>query len=173
MPSEHTPQVTGPELLDAPPPSAGGVCIGTLVSAEPGAGLRVVYPGHGWDPVAARSTVAVTPSAVGQQVVLAFEQSDPQRPVVLGVLQTAPVHEPPPQAPVPQEHAAVLPAGANRQVRVDGRTVCIEAERELVLQCGKSSILLRASGEVVVKGLKIVSRARRTNKIKGGNVLIN
>lgn len=162
----------GPELLEAPPAAAGGLCVGTLVSAEPGGGIRVVYPGlDGWDPLSARSTVSVTPRDVGRQVVLAFEQSDPRRPIVLGLLQPNPVQSA--DAEPAEVGTGALEQNAKRRVQVDGRTVRIEAERELVLQCGKSSIVLRASGEVVVKGLKIVSRARQTNKIKGGNVLIN
>jgi hypothetical protein len=172
MAQENASRRAGAELLDIPAVPAGGVCVGTLVSAEPGAGLRVVYPGaDGWDPLPARSTVIVAPDAVGRQVVLAFEQGDARRPIVLGVLQPNPVREEPESTGEAQ--AAVLPKDVDRRVRVDGRTVHIKADRELVLQCGKSSITLRAGGEVYVKGLKIVSRARQTNKIKGGNVLIN
>lgn len=172
MEAKHPPQAAGTELLEAPPALSGGVCVGTLVSAESRSGLCVVYPGpDGWDPLPARSTVTVAPRDVGRQVVLAFEQGDPRRPIVLGVLQLDPV-----QADSNEPYkttAGMLPNSTDRRVQVDGRTVQIEAERELVLQCGKSSIVLRASGEVVVKGMKIVSRARQTNKIKGGNVLIN
>ncbi len=169
MEAKRQPEASGPELLDAPPVAMGSLCVGTLVRAEPGVGLRVVYPGpDGWDPVDAHATVVVTPSDVGRQVVLAFP-GDSRRPVVLGVLQPNPV-----RADDAERQAVVgtLPEHA-RRVRVDGRAVEIEAERELVLRCGKSSIVLRASGEVVIKGTKIVSRARETNKIKGGNVLIN
>lgn len=168
MEAKRQPEAGGPELLDTAPTVASGLCLGTLVSAVPSAGLRVVYPGpDGWDPVEAHATVAVTPGDVGRQVVLAFP-GDPRRPVVLGVLQPNPVRADDAEAQV----AGTLPERA-RQVRVDGETVEIAAERELVLRCGKSSITLRAGGEVVVKGMKIVSRARSTNKIKGGNVLIN
>jgi hypothetical protein len=168
MEAKRQPGASGPELLDAPPATASGLCLGTLVSAVPGAGLRVVYPGpDGWDPVEAHATVVVTPGDVGRQVVLAFP-GDPRRPVVLGVLQPNPV-----RAGEAPQTAVAQPDSPERQVRVDGRAVEIEAERELVLRCGKSSITLRAGGDIVVKGMKIVSRARTTNKIKGGNVLIN
>ena len=169
MEAKRQPEASGPELLDAPQAAASGLCLGTLVSAVPGAGLRVVYPGpDGWDPVEAHATVAVTPGDVGRQVVLAFP-GDPRRPVVLGVLQQNPVRA---NDADMQAAAGTLPERA-RQVRVDGKAVEIEAERELVLRCGKSSITLRAGGDVIVKGMRIVSRARATNKIKGGNVLIN
>jgi hypothetical protein len=58
-------------------------------------------------------------------------------------------------------------------VTVDGRQVTLEGRDEVVLRCGQSSITLTKDGRVVVKGVEIVSRASRTNKIKGGNVNIN
>lgn len=171
MNTEQRTQLTGPELLDDAPVAGGGVILGTLVSVEPGVGLCVVYPGPGgWDPIPARSTVSVSTGQVGQQVVLAFERGDSHRPIVLGVLQTQPIQGEDARS---EGGIAQLSKGVDRRVQVDGQRVRIEAERELILQCGQSSILLRASGEVVVKGLKITSRARQTNKIKGGNVLIN
>ena len=49
----------------------------------------------------------------------------------------------------------------------------IEANKQLKLKCGQSSIVMRRDGKLVVKGLDIVSRAKRNNKIKGGSVHIN
>lgn len=148
-----------------------GVQIGTLASVE--GGVRVVVLGtSGWAPVPARSVLALGPKDVGRQAVLAFEDGDPQRPIVLGLLQASLVQPKEESSSEEVQLSARMDTSA-RDVQVDGRAVQIEAERELVLACGKSSITLRASGEVVIKGLKITSRARQANKIKGGNVLIN
>jgi len=49
----------------------------------------------------------------------------------------------------------------------------IEAKRQLDLKCGKSSVVLRRDGKLVVKAVDVVSRAKRNNKIKGGSVQIN
>lgn len=117
------------------------------------------------EPVAARSTVSVTPQDVGREVVLLFENGDPERPIILGLVQAEPVRT--------AEAMGRLARDARRSVQVDGQRVQIEAERELVLQCGKSSITLRSDGQIYVRGMKIVSRARGTHKIKGANVLIN
>lgn len=51
--------------------------------------------------------------------------------------------------------------------------VVIEAKKELTLKCGESSIAMRRGGKVLVKAIDVVSRAKRTNKIKGGSVRIN
>lgn len=51
--------------------------------------------------------------------------------------------------------------------------VVIEAKKQLDLKCGKSSIMLKTNGKLIVKAVDIVSRAKRNNKIKGGSVNIN
>jgi len=56
---------------------------------------------------------------------------------------------------------------------MDGRRVVLDASDEIVLQCGRGSITLTADGRIVIKGVDVVSRALRTNKIKGGTVNIN
>ena len=53
------------------------------------------------------------------------------------------------------------------------RSVVIEAKKELTLRCGDSVIQLRRDGKLLVKGVEVVSRAKSTNKIKGGSVQIN
>jgi hypothetical protein len=49
----------------------------------------------------------------------------------------------------------------------------VEAKKRIDLKCGKSSIVMRRDGKLVVKGVDVVSRAKRNNKIKGGSVNIN
>jgi hypothetical protein len=49
----------------------------------------------------------------------------------------------------------------------------VQAEQQLVLTCGESQIILRHDGKVLIKGIDVVSRATRTQKIKGGSVQIN
>ncbi|MEM9666748.1 MAG: DUF6484 domain-containing protein [Bacteroidota bacterium] len=140
----------------------GGVCVGTLVDLHAEQGPRVVHPADAsWTPLAARSIVPLTADQAGASVVLAFDQGDPARPIILGVLQ--------PTAAV----QTTLPPRQPRHVQADERTLVLEAERTLELRCGRSSITLHADGRVYIKGIDVVSRARQTNKIKGGNVRIN
>lgn len=54
----------------------------------------------------------------------------------------------------------------------DGR-VRLAAPDELVLRCGKASVVLRKDGRVTVKGTRIVSASTGPHKIKGASVELN
>ncbi len=49
----------------------------------------------------------------------------------------------------------------------------IEAGRALTIRCGAGSIRLRHDGRVLIEGLDVVTRATRTNRITGGQVVVN
>lgn len=70
-----------------------------------------------------------------------------------------------------EELEATLPA--TPAVEVDRKRVELEASDEIRLTCGKSSLVLRRDGTVVLRGVTITSRAAQTNKIRGGTVSIN
>ena len=145
--------------------SMPGIRTGVLIRADVASGVWIVCEGMlGNRPIQARSTVQVRASDEGRTVLLVFEGEDPSRPVIVGLIQEQPVGAPLP----PAEKEKQAP-----NVTIDGRQVRLEADRELVLRCGKSSVVLRADGQVVIKGVKVVSRARNMNKVKGATVQIN
>jgi len=113
--------------------------------------------------VVARSTVALRTEMRNAPVVLVFEGGDPHLPIILGVVAASPV-----VAAVP---AAIEPA----RVRVDGEheRLVLSAEREIVLQCGESSITLTRAGKVLIRGRHILSQASGYNRIKGAAIGIN
>jgi hypothetical protein len=88
----------------------------------------------------------------GREVVLAFENSDPGRPIILGILGPAP---------------------RALEADIDGKRTRIVAQDEIVLSCGNASITLRRNGRVVVRGTYIETSSEGTNRIKGGQVRIN
>jgi len=58
-------------------------------------------------------------------------------------------------------------------VTVDGETLQLDAEKQIVLRCGKASLMLRRDGRVILSGTYVVSCSRGPNKIKGATVAIN
>ncbi|TWU40598.1 hypothetical protein [Novipirellula artificiosorum] len=51
--------------------------------------------------------------------------------------------------------------------------VVIEADEQLSLRCGDASIEMRKDGKLMIRGIDVLSKAKRTQRIKGGNVAIN
>jgi hypothetical protein len=164
--------------LPLPPASArvelAHPCIVRIVEVREGA-VSVEVEGAA-EPVVAR--VASTLSAKqladahagGHSAVVVFERGDPSLPIVVGLLAPAA----PPESGVVVETDAERPgAGKGLEADVDGKRVVLSAEDEVVLQCGKASITLRRNGRVVIRGVYVETYATGTNRVKGGQVLIN
>lgn len=101
----------------------------------------------------ARPACALSARHVGGEVAIAFEEGDPRRPIVLGPMSTEP---PPPRADDAEEG-----------------TVQFEADRELVLRCGRASLVLTKAGKIILRGTHVASIATGTHRILGGAVEIN
>lgn len=67
--------------------------------------------------------------------------------------------------------------GDNRilEAEVDGRRerVVLEAQKELVLRCGKASLTLTADGKIILKGANVLSTSSGPQRIRGASVSIN
>lgn len=114
----------------------------------------------------------MTSAERSQGVVLLFEEGDPGRPLIIGLVQ-----EP---SETPLLDMVLEAAGEDedneappREVLVDGRRVVLAGDDEVVLRCGKASITLRRNGKIVIRGTYVISRAMGTNRIRGGSVQIN
>ena len=141
-------------------PMWSGVVVGRLAKVDSTGAPHVDFPGnpHG-NTVAARSMVVVENADAGREVALMFEQADPSRPLLMGVIQQPIIEQPTPALPVLAE--------------ADGERVVITAGREIVLKCGKASLTLTRSGKVLLRGAYVSSRSSGVNRIKGGSVQIN
>jgi hypothetical protein len=144
--------------------AGSGVTLGRLVEIGSDGRPVVDFPGNAGGPLIAKTTVQVksgelVPSSKPVNVLLAFEEGDAGRPVVIGIVRDALVDK----------------AEASRAVSatLDDKRLELTAEREIVLRCGQGSITLTADGRIVVKGTNLVSRASGTNRIKGASVAIN
>jgi hypothetical protein len=134
--------------------SAGpsGVVVGEGVECKPDGSVYVEYPKNSQGPLAARTLIEDV--FVGAKVLLAFEMGLSSLPIILGIL-----HD---------------------RARTKGRTIHLKADRiildakdELSLQCGEASFEARGNGAVHLTGKDVISRATRTNKVRGATVLIN
>lgn len=140
---------------------------GRLVGHNEQGRLLVDFAGNPFGPLRARTTVVLAPDelqrAVNEQcpVLLLFEEGDPGRPIVVGLLRDE------------QQVSAPPPAALPVEVEADGRRVEVEAADELVLRCGEASLVLRRNGRVIIRGTYVETRSKGVNRIKGGSVLIN
>jgi uncharacterized protein DUF6484 len=143
-------------------PHSAGVIVGELVAiTNDGHTPLVIYPGQpGTAAIPARSTVDLHGSHISRQVVLAFEDADPGKPIVMGVLGAAEDG---------LRHAAV----GQVEVESDGKRVIVDAKEQLVLRCGKASIILTKTGKVLIQGAYVSNRSSGVLRLKGGSVNIN
>ena len=147
-------------------PSGSHISLGRLVAWDD-RGPTVDFEGNSRGPVRARLTDTLPrqhrpgPGVPEQEVVLLIDPRPARPPVILGFL-------------TPLDRTTSAPAGVRAlDARVDGKRVEIEGQDEIVLRCGKASIVLRRNGRVVIRGIDVETRAAGVNRVKGGSVLIN
>ncbi len=141
-----------------------GVIIGSLRGfAASGAPLVEFSGNRAADPVEAKTTVDLLEKQIGCEVVLMFEPSDWQKPIILGVIH-------PPAAPADCTSAS---QAKPVEVKLDGHQLVLSADQEIVLRCGQASITLTRAGKVLIEGEYLLSRSAGVNRIKGGSVQIN
>ncbi len=146
----------------------GEVVIGTVVDVNDNGIPQVDYPGNPANSLLdAMTTVPVNKESVGRQAALLFQNGDPGKPLIVGLVRNF-LDE----LPVP---AGLVPTDDNQpqEVLVDGERIVFTAEKEIVLKCGKASIILTKAGKVLIRGAYLSNRSSGVNRIKGGSVQIN
>jgi hypothetical protein len=139
-----------------------GILVGFTEHGEP----LVDYPGNPTHrPLVAISTVILRYELAGKEAVVTFEDDDPRRPILVGILQ-------PPLKPNRQLVLEEL-GGGPRELTADGESVQITAHKEIVLRCGLASLTLTRDGKVLLRGAYVQSRSSGVNRIKGASVQIN
>lgn len=140
-------------------PAFKGAVVGRLVglseSGTPLVHFSKMPPGSA---IPAVAVLPVTLQDIGRDAVLLFDQGDPLKPILMGLMQ---------QPAVPQPDAPPV------EVRLDGEQLVLNARQEIVLRCGKASITLTRAGKVLIRGAYLLSRSSGANRIKGGSVQIN
>ena len=118
--------------------------------------------------LAVRTTRARIDRAIAeaQPVVVLFEHGDRSRPIIVGFIE-------PPAAPASAPRDVALEELPAVEVDVDGRRVRLTAQDEVVLHCGSASITLRRNGRVIIRGTYVETQSEGTNRIRGGQILMN
>jgi hypothetical protein len=91
-----------------------------------------------------------------------FIQGDLSKPLIMGLIHTQTSAGP-----------GEIPKTSEVSVRRNGKQVVIQADDELVLQCGESCIVMTAEGTVYIRALYIDSHALATQRLRGGSVQVN
>ncbi len=149
------------------PAGSRDTIVGRITAVTADGAIWVDFEDHPGQPLRAVTTAGISIQDVGREVLILFERGDRRRPIVVGCLSDKAS-----QAPA-KGIALELDRRSPDEIRVDGRQVVIEASHELLLKCGEGSILVKHDGSIVIKGTRIVSRAKGIQKIKGAAVSIN
>ncbi len=147
-------------LLQQPIPAprqATGIALGFIRGFNPQGLALLEIPALEMDGVTAQSMVSLDTSHLGNEVAIGFADSDPARPMVLGLI-IQPEHAKPSQA---------------LQANIDGERITLQAQHELELRCGDAAILLTSDGNIQIRGTYITSHASATQRILGGAVSVN
>jgi len=128
------------------------VVIGRIVSVGEGGAPLVEFAGNpAGEPVRALATARYADVAAGTSVALMFVEGDRARPLAIGLV--------------------LEPDGASAAVPEERLT--FTAAREIVLQCGRASIVLTRAGKVLVRGAYVSLRSSGMQRITGASVQIN
>jgi hypothetical protein len=133
--------------------------LGILAGLGPAGEAWVDVPRQRRKNVPARSTVALLPEHVGREVLLSWIAGGTE-PVISGVI----------RQPIDAEREA---SASRLEAVVDAERIVLTGQREVVLRCGKASIVLSADGSVVIKGVRLLTSATGVHRIRGGAVQIN
>ena len=126
-------------------PGLTGVMRGEIAGFGPDSRAQVVIPSSSDSPQLARSLVPLTQAAIGSEVALVMMAGEP---LILGLIQPL-------------------------VVEVDGERLVLEAACEIVLRCGKASIVMTADGRITLRGTQILSRSDGPNRVQGASVQLN
>ena len=128
------------------------VVIGRIVGVGDDGAPVVDFAGNpAGEPVRAMATARYAGVSPGASVALMFVEGDRARPLAIGVI-----------APQVSGSAAALE-----------ERLTFTAAREIVLQCGRASLVLTRAGKVLVRGAYVSLRSSGMQRITGASVQIN
>ncbi len=145
-------------LAAAPPTRPADVVIGRLVGVGDDGAPLVDYPGNPTGrPIPALATARYDGVPPDRSLALMFLDGDPARPLAIGVIGPS--------------DATVEKIDARGDER-PGDRLTLTAAREIVLQCGRASLVLTRAGKVLVRGAYVSLRSSGVQRITGASVHI-
>jgi len=163
-------------LSNAPLPATllsmptGQALLGRLTGLQPSGEPIIDVPDNpSFIGIPARSCISLQHSDIGKEIVFLMTQEN--IPVVIGAIQS-------PHARQNVEEVVFEPSEKSTskvplRVLVDGRSVELNAQHEIVFRCGAASIKLTHEGKVVIRGKYVISHSSGVNRIRGGSVELN
>jgi hypothetical protein len=145
----------------ADPARIEGVVVGRVTGILPTGLPEVTFDECPGVRLAARSIAPVSAEDVGRACALMFEGADPDKPILMGLMFS------------PSASASTSEPLPEPSVEQNGERVVFEAEKEIVLRCGKASITLTRTGKILIRGAYLLARSSGVNRIQGGSVQIN
>lgn len=141
------------------------IVTGQFIGVDEESRPLVTYENH-LEPVIAKAIVSVNddPKLLSGAQVLLFLGAG--TPIIMGFVSESLNNE-------AINNSGLLGDTLTSSLHVDGKKINLQAQNEVVLKCGKSSISLARNGKITIKGKDVISRSSGANKIKGANVRIN
>jgi hypothetical protein len=146
--------------------------IGKIAQISENGHILVDYCGNSFGALAARITSSMQANLLrkgnpeGREVLLAFDNNDPQRPIIVDTMYSL-IDD------IAEHSTAVLETDIPREVTINGKRITFDACEEIVLQSGKASITLTKAGKILIKGEYVLSSATGLNKVKGDTIRLN
>src|SRR5215467_674447 len=160
--SSITDRVDAAHLVAASALRPTEVVIGRIVGIGTNGAPIVDFPENpAGKPVPAMATARYDHGSAGREVALMFISGDPARPLAIGVV-----------AP-PNRKDAVDANPAAAEPDRPPECLTLAATREIVLQCGRASIVLTRAGKVLLRGAYLSLRSTGMQRITGASVHIN
>ncbi|NBN46023.1 hypothetical protein GWJ05_09500 [Proteus sp. G2626] len=114
-------------------------------------------------PIPALSLAPVSNSDIGKICAIQFINGNIKNPLIIGLIQQK----------ITTKNTKEKEINLNKMNKESNGKLYLKADKEIIIQCGKSSLTMTSDGFIQIRALYIDNYATSTNRIKGGSVQIN
>jgi len=145
--------------------------IGQIISIGPDNQILIDFPGNKFDAIPARTLISVSKDDIHKNVLILFDHNIPEKPIIIGIIKEETDHIKEKNNHTENNFHSL--DNVDSHIKIDGKKLILQAENEIEFRCGDCMILLKKDGDIIIKGINIISRAYEQHKIKGGSVTVN